>query len=50
MKEKENLKEEIKEKGEMIALLDFFERKQKRRKRKNERKRAKRVEEKRNNA
>lgn len=50
MKEKENLKEEIKEKGEMIALLDFFEHKQKRRKRKNERKRAKRIEEKRNNA
>ena len=39
MKEKENLKEEKKEKGEMIALLDFFERKQERRKRKNERKR-----------
>lgn len=50
MEEKESFKEEIKEKGEMIALLDFFERKQERRKRKNERKRAKRIEEKRNNA
>ena len=50
MEEKETLKEEIKEKGEMIALLDFFERKQERRKRKNERKRTKRIEEKRSNA
>lgn len=49
MKEKETLKEEIKEKGEMIALLDFFERKQERKK-KNERKRTKRIEEKRSNA
>ena len=51
MEEKETLKEEIKEKGEMIALLDFFERKQERKKRKkNERKRTKRIEEKRSNA
>ena len=50
MEEKETLKKEIKEKGEMIALLDFFERKQERRSRKNERKRTKRIEEKRSNA
>lgn len=54
MKEKETLKEEIEEieeKGEMIALLDFFERKQERRRRRiNERKRTKRIEEKRSNA
>lgn len=50
MKEKENLKKEIEEKGEMIALLDFFERKQERRRRINERKRTKRIEEKRSNA
>lgn len=50
MEEKENFKKEIKEKGEMIALLDFFEHKQERRRRKNERKREKRIEEKRSNA
>lgn len=50
MEEKETLKEEIKEKGEMIALLDFFESRQERRRRKNERKRTKRIEEKRSNA
>ena len=50
MEEKETLKEEIKRKGEMIALLDFFEHKQERIKRKNERKREKRIEEKRSNA
>lgn len=50
MQEKETLKEEIKRKGEMIALLDFFERKQERGRIKNERKRTKRIEEKRSNA
>ena len=50
MEEKENFKEEIKEKGEMIALLDFFERKRERKREKNERKRAKRIEEKRDDA
>ena len=50
MEGKETLKEEIKEKGEMIALLDFFERKQERRRKQNERKRTKRVAEKRSNA
>ena len=50
MEGKEKLKKDIKEKGEMIALLDFFEHKQERRKRKNERKREKRIEEKRDNA